>query len=43
MCGTLMLPKNNESHIACFVVYEIAIHSTFVDDIIIEVVSYYSS
>jgi len=32
-----MLSKNDESHIVCLVVYEVAIYLTFVDDITIEV------
>jgi hypothetical protein len=36
ICETPMFPKSDESHIVCFVVYEVGIYSTFVDDIIIE-------
>jgi hypothetical protein len=36
ICETPMLPKNDESHIVCFVAYEVAIYSTYVDDITIE-------
>ncbi len=32
-----MFPKNDESHIVCLVAYEVAIYSTFVDDITIKV------
>jgi hypothetical protein len=32
-----MLPKSDESHIVCFVACEVAIYSTFVDDITIDV------
>ncbi len=35
--GTPMLLKNDENHIACLVVCEVSIHSTFIDDIIIKV------
>jgi hypothetical protein len=34
---TPMLPKSDESHIACLVVCETTIYLTFVDDITIEV------
>jgi hypothetical protein len=27
-----MFPKSDESHIACFVACEVAIHLTFIDD-----------
>jgi hypothetical protein len=37
ICGTPMLPKNDESHIACFIVYEVAIYLTYVDNTTIEV------
>ncbi len=36
ICGTPMLPKSDESYIVCFIAYEVAIYSTYVDDIIIE-------
>ncbi len=35
--GTPMLPKSNESHIVCIVVCEVAIYSTSIDDIAINV------
>jgi hypothetical protein len=35
--GTPMLPKSNESHIVCIVAYEVAIYSTFINDIPINV------
>jgi hypothetical protein len=37
ICGTLMFPKNDESHIVCLVFCETMIYLTFVDDITIEV------
>ncbi len=37
ICGTPMLPNNDESHIACLIVYEVAIYLTYVDKTTIEV------
>jgi len=37
ICGTPMLPKSDENHIACLVVYEVAICLASIDDITIEV------
>ncbi len=37
ICRTPMLPKNDESHITCLVIYEATIYLAYVDDITIEV------
>ncbi len=37
ICETPMLPKNDESHIACLIVYEVVIYLTYVDNTTIEV------
>ncbi len=37
ICGTLMLPKSDENHIACLVTCKATIYFAFVDDITIEV------
>jgi hypothetical protein len=37
ICGTPIILKSDESHIACLVAFEATIYSAFVDDITIEV------
>jgi hypothetical protein len=37
ICGTPIMSKSDESHIACLVAFEATMYSTFVDDITIEV------